>query len=175
MVIFTTLKANKEHKIDNRDIALYVEESWTVVAELFEDADNYLDKWDDTDFDKLYADYTERQVASACLKYLKKYAKEKDSCMMIWNKMFIDLDCDGEIAFEQIKKLIADGVITGSNQIREIENKASKKGRSIRSREYCYDEENHYYRRDYVDDLIDEYFPCNSDNGGCCNNCGNCQ
>ncbi len=174
-MIYTTLKANKEHNIDYFTIMEYTDMNWFMVADLFEDGEQYVDG-DYTNFDKLMQNYTERQIASNCLKGLKAYAKNKNNPLAIWNKMFIDFDCDGEIAFEQIIELIEDGIITNSNQIREIEAIGKKRNRTIKSKAYCYNIEKHYYKRDYIEDLIDKYFPCyaeiNDDN---CNNCGNCQ
>ena len=173
-MMYTTLKANKENGVDFIDIAYDVEESWTVVADLFDNSEKYHDEQEETDFDKLYADYTERQVASACIKYMKKLAKDKEEPVMIYGKIFIDLDCDGAIAYDQVKQLVKDGVITGSNQLKEIDKKAKKNGVTIR-KDICYDMENHYWRFYYISDIIEEYFPCYSDtHDGYCNNCGNC-
>ena len=183
-MIFTTLKANKENNVDYYDIMYYVDENWRLVADLFPNSEKYF--WNDsdnyTDFDKLLEDYSPRQVASTCLKHLRERCKGKKPPLMIWQKMFIDLDCDGEIAFEQVKCLIEENVIKNGKQLREIDNLAKKKGCRIKSRDYCYDEENYYVRRDYISDLIDEHFPCQEklaiDEDGDeyyeCTNCGNC-
>ena len=173
MAIYTTLKANKEHGIDDLDIAIAYDETYGAVGALF--GDEYKDEWDYTDFDKLCEDYTDRQIASACLKQLKQMAKGKDSDVLNWTpgKVFIDLDAP-EIAYIQVEQLIRDGVITGSNDLRDIDRKARKKGCTIR-KEVCYDQENHYYTMSYIDDLIEEHFPCYMElNDTSCNNCGNC-
>ena len=94
---------------------------------------------------------------------------------MIWEKNFIDLDCDGEIAFDKVEELIEDGTITGSNQLREIEEMAKRKGTTIR-KGYRYGENDIYFGYHHIQDLIDEHFPCYADmNDSYCNNCGNCQ
>lgn len=183
-MFYTTLKDNLANGNDYTDIAYYVDENWQLVADLFPNSEKYYwnNNTDHTDFDILYKDYTKRQVASACLKYLKKLCKGKKPSLMIWHKMFIDLDCDGEIAFEQLKQLIEDDIITNSNQLKEIDKKAKKKGCKIRTDFYCYDEENYFCRRDDIDDLIDKFFPCKeklvTDEDGDeyyeCIKCGNC-
>lgn len=154
----------------------YVEECFIMVADLFENPEKYYENGyhDNTDFDALLNDYTERQVASACLKYLKSLAKDKDEKMIIWNKTFIELDCDGEIAFDQLIQLIEAGEITGSNQLREIEKKAKRKGCSIK-KGYRYGENDIYYGVHHISYLIDKYFPCYYERGvDYCDNCGNC-
>lgn len=173
-MIYTTLKQNQAKGNDYLDIAIYTEECWTIVADLFDNGEKYHNKWDETDFDKLCEDYTDRQIASACLKYLKTRAKDKDGCLMIWNKIFFDLDCI-ECAYDQIVELIQDGTITGSRQLEEIDGKAKKRGYTIR-KEYTYGENNIYHGYEYISNLIYEHFPCYADlNDDYCNNCGNCQ
>lgn len=174
-MIYTTLKANKEHGIDDLDIAIAYDETYGAVADLFTD-DDYGDGHDGTDFDKLLEDYKPRQIASACLKDLKQQAKDKDNMLINWttHKVFIDVDAP-EIAFMQIEELIKNGIITGSSDLREINQKAKKYGCTIR-KEVEYDTENHYYTMYYIDDLIEDKFPCYADvNDDYCNNCGNCQ
>ena len=174
MYVFTTLKANKEHNISYEDITIWCDESWRLVADLFENSEKYYwrNSEDYTDFDILYEDYTPRQVASVILKYMRGEAKKKDEPLMIWNKIFIELDCDGEIAYEQLKELCEDKIITGSEQLREIREKALKKGVIIK-KEY-YDSE-HFFKYDNVDTLIDEYYPCFAEiNNTHCNDCRNC-
>ena len=167
-MIWTTLKENKKHGMDYWDIAWYCDENWYLVANLFEGGEEkYSTDYDYTDFDKLYKDYTERQVASTVLKHLRK-----EKLLLQWNKCFIDLDCDGEIAIDQLEYLIENGTITGSNQLREIEEKAKRRaGVTIRKGYY----EGVYYHYKTVDDLIDEYFPCQFDEEEGCMNCHNCQ
>ena len=175
MVLYTTLKANKEHGNDDLDIAIAFEETYGAVADLFTD-DDYSDGYDGTDFDKLLENHKPRQIASACLKELKQMAKDKDNMIINWttHKVFIDVDAP-EIAFMQIERLLKNGVITCSADLREINNKARKMGCTIKSREYCYDESNCFYTSDDIDDLIEKHFPCNVDhNDGDCINCGNC-
>lgn len=166
MVIYTTLKANKEHGIDMTDIAIAYEESYGDLHDLFDNAD---------DWDAVFENNTERQIASAVLKQLKSDAKDKDMNLINWttHKVFIDIDAP-EIAFMEIESLIEAGVIAGSSDLREIERLARKRGCTIKSREYCYDTENHYYTCDYIDDLIEKHFPCNAEIHGDCINCGNC-
>ena len=160
-MIYSTLKANKEHGKSYMDIINYYDECYACVGELF--GDEYVE-----DDDKLFADYTERQVASACLKALRK-----DETILEWNKMLFDLELP-EFVFDELKKLCKEGVITGSRQLREIGSKAKKKGVTIK-KEVCYDQENHYYRFEYIDDIVDEYYPCYADtHDDFCNNCGNC-
>ena len=166
-MIYSTLKANKEHGKSYMDIINYYDECYACVGELF--GDEYVDDNEYTDFDKLFADKTERQIASACLKALRK-----DDTILEWNKMLFDLDLP-ELVFDELKKLCKEGVITGSRQLREIGSKAKKKGVTIK-KEVCYDQENHYYRFEYIDDIVDEYYPCYADtHDDFCNNCGNCQ
>ena len=170
-MIYTTLKANKEHEIDNLDIVIYCEQTIDVVANIFEG--DYYDKYGGTDFDKLLNDFTERQVASAVLKYLKSYAKEKDSILLNWTpaKVFIDL----EYGIPALVDLIKEDIITNAEQLRDIEKKAKTKGFTLKY-DYEYDKANHYYKFVYVEDLIDKYFPCYAElNDTYCNNCGNCQ
>lgn len=176
-MIYTTLKANKEHGNDYCDIAIYCDECFVLIADLFENSEKYY--WDGktnhTDYDKLLEDYTERQIASACLKHMKKLCKGKDPLLMAWNGVFLELDCDGEIAFDQLIQLIEAGEITGSNQLREIEKKAKRKGCSIK-KGYRYGENDIYYGVHYISYLIDKYFPCHDERGlDYCDNCGNCQ
>lgn len=174
MVLYTTLKANKQHEKSYWDIFIYCDESWTLVADMFEDGDKYIDG-DYTDYEKLIEDYTPRQVASTILKTLKARAKDKEEPLIIWNNTFIELDCDGEIAFDQLIELIEAGEITGSNQIKEIQKKAKRKGISIK-KGYRYGENNIYYGVHYISYLIDKYFPCHNERGvDYCDNCGNCQ
>ena len=174
MVLYTTLKANKEHDIDYWDIFQYCDESWTLVADMFEDGEKYVDG-DYTDYDKLVEDYTPRQVASTVLKELRKQAKDKKEHLIIWNKTFIELDCDGEIAFDQLIELIEKDEITGSNQLREISKKAQRKGVVIK-KGYRYGENDIYYGEHHISYLIDKYFPCHYERGvDYCDNCCNCQ
>ncbi len=172
-MIYTTLKQNKAQGIDELDIAIAFDETYGAVADLFDG--DYSDGYDGTNFDKLCEDYTDRQIASAVLKYLRQYAKDKENMILNWTtgKVFIDIDAP-EIAFMQIEELIKNGIITGSDDLRDINSKAKKMGCTIR-KEYCYDEENHYYTMAYIEDLIDEHFPCYAEqNDDFCNNCGNC-
>lgn len=176
-MIRTTLKKNKENGIDYIDIAYYTDENWKLVADLFPEKEKYYwnNREDHTDWDKLYKDYTERQVASTCLKYLRTLTKGKEPSLMIWKDYFIDLDCEGEIAYTQIEELIKEKVITGSNILREIDEKAKKKGCNIH-KGYRYGENNIYYGTYNITDLIDGYFPCHNERGiDYCDNCGNCQ
>ena len=174
-MIYTTLKANKENNITYWDIFQYVDTNWRLVADLFPDSTKYENGYDNTDWEKLYEDYTERQIASACLKELKKLCKGKNPVLMIWNGRFIDLDCDGEIAYDQMITLIEEGVITGSNMLREIDMKSRRKGTRIK-KGYRYGENDMYYGTHTIFNLIDKYFPCHDERGlDYCDNCGNCQ
>ena len=182
MVLYTTLKENKQHGIDETDIVMYCDECFYLVASLFKDGEKYEDG-DYTDFDKLYEDYTPRQVASTVLKYLRQEAKDKENFLLNDPplKVFIELDADGEIAFDHLECLIEDGEITGSNTLNDIRDKARKKGRTIRKGEW-YGENDIYFRYRTIDDLIDEYFPCqetlmideDGDEYMACTQCGNC-
>ena len=186
MVIYTTLKKNKEHEIDYWDIIVYYEECFGVLADLFENSQKYYEGgYDDcTDLDKLMEDYSERQIASAVLKQMRKMAKSKDAILLnLTNlKVFLEIDCDGEIAFDQLEQLIGAGEITGSNQLRDIGLKAKKKGVTIK-KGYRYGENDIYFGYHYIDYLIDKYFPCKEkrmvDEEGFeyyeCVNCHNCQ
>ena len=171
-MIRTTLKENKDRGIDYIDIAYYCDENWYLVADLFENSEKYY--WnghtDHTDFDKLYEDYTERQVASRVLKELRK-----EKHLLQWNNYFIDLDCDGEIAYDQLKELIEEGVITGSNQLEEIESKAKRRAGVTIRKGTRYGENDIYFKYLYVSNLIDKYFPCQFDEEEGCMNCHNCQ
>lgn len=170
-MIWTTLKENKDRGIDYIDIAYYCDENWYMVANLFEGGEEkYGDGHDNTDFDKLYEDYTERQVASRVLKELRK-----EKLLLQWNKCFIDLDCDGEIAYDQLEYLIENGTITGSNQLEEIEAKAKRRAGVTIKKGTRYGENDIYFKYLYVSNLIDEYFPCQFDEEEGCMNCHNCQ
>lgn len=172
-MIYTTLKANKEHGINDCQIQVYCQEGITEIGYAF--GEEYIDDNYCTDFDKLEADFTDRQIANGVLKYLRKLAKDKEEPLIIWNKMFIELDCGGIIAFKQLEELLETGVITKRSQLNEIEKLASKKGFTIKSDEYCYNQEEHWYRSDSIDDLKDKYFPCYAELNDCdCNNCCNC-
>ena len=174
-MIYTTLKQNKENNITYWDIFDYVDTNWRLVADLFPNSTKYENGYDYSDWEKLKEDYTERQIASACLKELKKLTKGKTPSLMIWNGRFIDLDCDGEIAYDQMIELIEDGTITGSNMLREIDEKTKRKGCTIH-KGYWYGENNNYYGKHYITYLIDKYFPCHDERGvDYCDNCGNCQ
>lgn len=172
-MIYRTLKLNKEHDVDYEDIFYYADINWRLVADLFPEGEKYEDG-DYTNYDKLVEDYTPRQVASACLKELRRLCKGKNPNLMIWEDMFIDLDCDGEIAYDQLEGLIEDGVITGNSQLREIDEMAKRKGCWIRKL-YRYGENDIYQGSYYISDLIDKYFPCYAEeNDTSCNDCGNC-
>lgn len=157
MVIYTTLKDNLNNGNDYWDIIIYVEECFIVVADLFPNAEKYYDRWNETDTDKLQQDYTDRQIASACLKYLRSLCKGKKPLIMQWNKCFIELDGDGEIAYDQLEYLINNKIITNSNQLREIENKAERKGTVIK-KGTRYGENDIYFKYLYISNLIDKYF-----------------
>lgn len=166
MVLFTTLKANKEHGIDELDIAVTYEECYSNLSDLFEE----------DSFDEVLENHTARQVASACLKALKADAKDKENNLLNWttHRVFIDVDAP-EIAFMQIEELIAMGVISCGADLIDVDKKARKMGCTIK-KEVCYDEINHYYCMSYIDDIIEEKFPCYAKlNDTFCNNCGNCQ
>jgi len=164
-MIYTTLKANKEHGIDGLDIAITYDECYGEVSDLFEE---------DT-FDEVVENHTPSQIGSTVLKALKADAKNLEMQLLNWttHKVFIDIDAP-EIAFMQVEKLIKDGVITGSSDLKELDQKTRKRGCTIR-KEVCYDEINHYYTMKYIDDLIDEHFPCEFTDEFGCTDCGNCQ
>lgn len=179
MIIYSTLKANKEHGISYWDIFEWCDMNWYLVADMFENSEKYCTSGDYTIWDKLCEDYSERTIASRILKYVREQVKKKENEMIIWNKAFIDLDCGGEIAFEQLKELIEIGEIKNSNDLNDICKKAARKNCEIKH-EY-YDNNNRFHRVG-IDYLIDKYFPCQEitviDDDGYeyteCSNCGNC-
>ena len=164
-MIYSTLKANKEHNISYATIIEYYDLGIGCVGALFDD--KYVEDEVYTS-DTLYDDFTERQIASACLKALRK-----DEDILVYNKMIFDLNLP-ELIYDDLEDLIAEGAIGSSRDLREINVKARKKGCTIQKEER-YGENNIYCRFLHIDDLIDKYFPCYADlNDDYCNNCGNC-
>lgn len=161
-MIYTTLKANKENEID---VALYCDEVITAVGALF--GEGYLDKYDYTEWDKLMADYTDRQIQSRALKELKEYAKEEDSILLKHKKFIIDI----ELGYDELEGMLKKHLLTVKD-LKAIERKARKRGfklmKQVPNGDYTYTYKD-------VDDLIEEYLPCYAAvNNTYCNDCGNC-
>ena len=72
-MIYTTLKANRE--ADTKFVH-YCEECVIPIGYAF--GDEYLDDGD-SNWDKIEEDFTEKQIESKVLKYLKEDAKDKDA------------------------------------------------------------------------------------------------
>lgn len=147
-MIYTTLKENRKNNID---LALYCEETIFVVANLLPDSEKYYDEWEETDFDKVYIDYSEQEIESIVLKRLKEYAKENDSIFLIWDKYIIDI----EYGIPEIENMIKKGYIKTEEDLLDIHEEALKKGFFMK--EKCWEDEFNYNIRT-VYDLIKEYF-----------------
>ena len=165
-MIYTTLKANREANID---IAIYCDDTIAPVGELFDESGKYMDKHDYTDWDKLLEDYTDRQIQSRALKYLKEYAKEDDSILVKHGKYLIDV----ELGYDEIEIILKEGMFKLTvKDLRSIERKANKRGYKL-TKEVPRDEYTYTWKD--LNDLIDEYLPCYADvNDTYCNDCGNC-
>lgn len=163
MIIYTTLKENKVHNVD---FVEYCDNCITVVGGLF--GEEYVDETDYTDWDKLWNDFTDRQIESKVLKFLKDDAKDKeDGVMFKYEKILIDR----EFAYHDCIEGVKAGILTASD-LREIDRKSEKFGFKVKKGEYGDDG---YYHNYYVDDIIDEFFPCQKDEEGYCTNCCNCE
>jgi hypothetical protein len=161
MIIYTTLKQNREH---NNNFVQYIDECFLPIGIFFDG--NYIDEDDYTNWDKLYNDYTEKQIESIVLKGIKEEAKDKDSGILKYKKYLIDL----EFAYDDLEKGIQQGLFLKSD-IEKIFQKAKKIGHPIKKEDY---DENGYFHTYGKYDLFDKYFPCDYDNNGECTNCENC-
>lgn len=162
MIIYNTLKANRENNVQ---FVSFVDECITAIGSLF--GDEYVDDYDYTDIDKLYNDFSDKQIESKVLKFIKEDAKDKeDGCFFKMGKVFIDREFAYDDCVDGVKK----GIFKASD-LREIDRKSKSYHFRVRKEDYGDDG---YYHSYYVDDILEEYFPCNSELGDGCNNCGNC-
>lgn len=163
MIIYTTLKQNRANDVD---FVEYCDECFTQVGGLF--GEEYVDEYDYTDWDKLWNDFTDKQIESRVLKFLKEDAKDKEEGLLFkYEKILIDR----ELAYDDCVAGVKAGILKASD-LRDIDRKSKKYGFSVKKSDYG---EDGYYHTYYVDDIIEEYFPCNDDLNGECNNCGNCE
>ena len=171
-MIYPTLKKNKENGID---IIEYVECLVTCVGTLFGNEsyrDNkYVDR-DDTNWEKLFEDYTIPEIERRCWNIVKedfKYATKGD--MFRYGDYVFDLlDC-GDYVYKDVEMLDKEGKLKRSD-IFKIKSGVAKKGYSVGIDER-YGENDIYCRHLTLTDLANKYFPCTADETGC-TNCCNC-
>ena len=162
MIIYTTLKENRKNNVN---FVQFVEECITPIGYLF--GKEYIDEYDYSDLDKIYEDFTTRQIESTVIKFIKEDAKDKeDGCFFKHKNVFIDR----EFAYDDCVDGVKRGIFKASD-IHEINKKSKKFGFKIKKESWNENDEWHTY---YANDIIDEYFPCNFDIHNECTNCRNC-
>ena len=161
-MICTTLKANRENETKFVD---FVDECIHCIGSVF--GEDYVDDMDYTDWDKLEQDYSTREIESVVLKWIKADAKDKeDGTMFQVGKFFITRD----FAYNDLKELLNKGLLT-KGDLRKVKKDQKKFNFKVLNENAGDDG---YYHWEGIDDLIDEYFPCDYDLEGECTNCGNC-
>lgn len=161
-MICSTLKANREHETKFVD---FVDECIHCIGSVF--GEDYVDDMDYTDWDKLEQDYSTREIESVVLKWIRADAKDwEDGYMFQVGKFFITR----EFAYDDLEELLKKGLLTGGD-LRKV--KKDQKKFNFKVEKDIRNEEG-YWHLHYIDDLIEEYFPCNYDLEGECTNCGNC-
>ncbi len=162
MIIYTTLKANRENDVD---FVNYCDDCITQVGSIF--GEEYIADDDYTNWDKLWNDFTEKQIESKVLKFIKEDAKDKEEgCFFKYEKILIDR----EFAYDDCLEGVKAGILTASD-LRDIDRKSKKFGFSVKKSDW---DENGDWHTLYINDIIEEYFPCNYDLNDECINCGNC-
>lgn len=163
MIIYTTLKANREA---GNDFVNYVDECITQVGRFF--GEEYMDEYDYTDWHKIWNDFTDKQIESKVLKGMKEDAKDReDGSFFKYKNILIDRG----FAYEDIEEAIKEGILICSD-LRAIQKQSEKYNFKIEAD--IKDNETGYWHMRYMSDLIEQYFPCHYNMEGECNNCGNC-
>ena len=167
-MIYTTLKANREAGINFVD---FIDECITVIGRFF--GEEYVDENDYTNWDKLSEDFSKSKIESIVLKSIKEDAKDKeDGIFFKYGKILIERD----YAFDDIRKAVQLGLLNRSD-LHKIEKQSQKY--NFRVRKEGWDEtgtatDKGDWTTWYMDDIIDEFFPCGFDEETGCLNCGNC-
>ena len=122
MIIYTTLKQNRANDVD---FVEYCDECFTQVGGLF--GEEYVDEYDYTDWDKLWNDFTDKQIESRVLKFLKEDAKDKEEGLLFkYEKILIDR----ELAYDDCVAGVKAGILKASD-LRDIDRKSKKYGFSF--------------------------------------------
>ena len=163
MIIYTTLKQNRANDVD---FVEYCDECFTQVGSIF--GEKYIADDGYSNWDKLWNDFTDKQIESKVLKFLKEDAKDKEEGLLFkYGKILIDR----EFAYNDCVAGVKAGILTAFD-LRVIDRESKKFNFSVKKSDYG---EDGYYHTYYIDDIINEYFPCNYESEGECNNCGNCE
>ena len=164
---YTTLKENRKNNvnlIDDVDECLF--SIGSILNETF-NTEKYIDKYDYSDFDVIYQDFSKNKIESIVLKYLKKYSNNNTEMYLLKYKKYL---FETLFIYDGVEQLLKDNQLKAS----DIDNiiKLCEKYNIHVEKEIQNDGFFSYYS---LSDLKEKYFPCDYDKFEKCSNCGNCE